>query len=256
MYFIDVQGTLISDDTKEPIDGAIEFIDYLNSSNTPYIVITNNTKNKSEEFLEFLHNKGFDIPKKNYLDPFSILKQSLKVKNIIAFGEESFIEVLESMGYIIDENSPQALLISIKRDYTNEDYAKMIEYASKGIEIIGMHETSIYAKNGKKYPGVGAIMQLISYAVNRPYEVVGKPSVKFYEKARELLDTNFTDITIISDDMVGDIKGAMRLGMRGVFVLSGKIKDKNEILPTLQEDEQPNEVYQNIGEYYWKMKKD
>ncbi|NLO17883.1 MAG: HAD-IIA family hydrolase [Arcobacter butzleri] len=256
MYFIDVQGTLISDDTKEPIDGAIEFIDYLNSSNTPYIVITNNTKNKSEEFLEFLHNKGFDIPKENYLDPFSILKQSLKVKNIIAFGEESFIEVLESMGYIIDENSPQALVVSIKRDYTNEDYANMIEYASKGIEIIGMHETSIYAKNGKKYPGVGAIMQLLSYAVNRPYEVVGKPSVKFYEKARELLDADFTDITIISDDMVGDIKGAMKLGMRGVFVLSGKIKDKNEILPTLQEDEQPNEVYQNIGEYYWKMKKD
>lgn len=254
MYFIDVQGTLISDDTRLPIQGAIEFIDYLNSSKIPYVVITNNTKHTSEEFLEYLHSIGFAIPKEAYLDPFSMLESSLKEKNIVAFGQKSFIEVLQTLGYTIDTQNPKALVISISKDYTSEDYAKMIEYASKGIEIIGMHETSIYAKDGKKYPGVGAILQLVSFATNRKYSVVGKPSVQFYEKARQMLGCNFADITIISDDMIGDILGAQKLGIKGVFVLSGKIKDSNEVLPTLSILEQPKEVYKNIGELLWKKK--
>lgn len=250
MYFIDVQGTLISDDTRLPIEGAIEFIDYLNTTKTPYVVITNNTKHTSEEFLKYLNSIGFNIPATNYLDPFSMLTKSLTAKNIVAFGQISFLEVLQSLGYTLDTKNPQALVISISKDYTNEDYANMIEYALKGIDIIGMHETSIYAKDGKKYPGVGAILQLVSFATNRNYTVVGKPSVDFYTKAKQMLGCEFEDITIISDDMIGDIIGAQKLGIKGVFVLSGKIKDANEVLPTLEATQQPKEVYNNIGEYY------
>ena len=254
MYFIDVQGTLISDDTREPIEGAIEFIDYLNNSNIPYVVITNNTKHSSDEFLGYLHSIGLNIPKENYLDPFAMLTLSLTAKNIVAFGQKSFMEVLQTLGYEIDTLNPKAMVISITKDYTNEDYAQMIEYASKGVEIIGMHETSIYAKDGKKYPGVGAILQMVSFATNRKYSVVGKPSVDFYTKAKDMLGCKFEDITIISDDMIGDILGAQKLGMKSFFVLSGKIKNADEVLPTLNEEQQPNEVYKNIGEYYWKMK--
>lgn len=254
MYFIDVQGTLISDDAREPIEGAVEFIDYLNSSNIPYVVITNNTKHSSDEFLGYLHSIGLNISKDNYLDPFAMLTLSLKAKNIVAFGQKSFIEVLQTLGYEIDTTNPKAMVISITKDYTNEDYAQMIEYASKGVEIIGMHETSIYAKDGKKYPGVGAILQMVSFATNRKYSVVGKPSVDFYTKAKDMLGCGFEDITIISDDMIGDILGAQKLGMKGIFVLSGKIKNADEVLPTLTSEQQPSEVYKNIGEYYWKMK--
>ena len=44
MYFIDVQGTLISDSDKTPLNGACELIAYLNKKALPYCVITNNTK--------------------------------------------------------------------------------------------------------------------------------------------------------------------------------------------------------------------
>ena len=49
-FFIDVQGTLIDDINKEPIDGACEFIDFLNNENIPYMVVTNNTKKASKDF--------------------------------------------------------------------------------------------------------------------------------------------------------------------------------------------------------------
>ena len=61
MYFIDVQGTLISDSDKSPLNGACELITHLNESHTPYCIITNNTKAKSDEFLSFLRRIGLII---------------------------------------------------------------------------------------------------------------------------------------------------------------------------------------------------
>lgn len=252
-FFIDVQGTLIDDIDKKPINGACEFISYLNSENIPYVVITNNSKHRSEDFIEELRQKGFDI--KNYIDPFSILKEVLKSKRVAAFGTDKFLAVLGEMGYELDFENFDSLIVSIKQDYTNEDYAKMIECAFKTDNLIAMHGTSTYSKDGKRYPGVGAIMSMIKFAVNKDYEVVGKPSFEFYEKARALINLDFKEITVISDDMIGDLLGAQTLGMKTNLVLSGKTKSKEEITTTLDKNELPNEIFNNMSEILASLKK-
>jgi NagD protein len=249
MFFIDVQGTLIDDINKKPIAGSIEFIDYLNENNIPYVVITNNTKKLSKEFLQFLKDLGFNIKEKNYIDPFVILKDVAKKRKVAAFGQDSFPKVLTQMEYELEYDNPETLIVSIKKEYTNEDYSKMIECALKTDDLIGMHETSIYSKDGSRYPGVGAIMSMIKFAVNKDYKVVGKPSFNFYNEARKLLNCdNFDKITIISDDMMGDLLGAKKLGMKAVLVLSGKIKDANEVLPTLKQEEKPDNICKDMSE--------
>ena len=52
---------------------------------------------------------------------------------------------------------------------------------------------------------------------------------------------------MISDDPLSDLAGAKRLGMKTVFVTSGKYKDK-EILKSLSEDAQPDWVHQSVRE--------
>ena len=209
MYFIDVQGTLIDDENRLPIFGAIEFINLLNEKNIPYIVITNNTKMQSEVFLSSLNEMGLNINEKNYIDPFMLLKNVATKKKVAAFGQDSFLDVLPKLGYELDFENPQTLLVSIKKEYTNEDYSSMIEAALKTDDLIGMHETSIYSKDGCRYPGVGSIMQMIKFATNKEYQVVGKPSIDFYTMAKEKLQKSyaiksikFSEITIISDDFI------------------------------------------------------
>lgn len=252
-FFIDVQGTLIDDINKEPIDGAIKFIDFLNNENIPYVVITNNTKEKSDTFLESLRKKGLNI--KDYIDPFFILKQTVKNKKVAAFGTDKFLEVLKYLDYELDFNDFESLIVSISQDYTNEDYAKMIDCAFKTDNLIAMHETSTYSKEGKRYPGVGAIMNMIKFAVNKDYKVVGKPSLEFYDKARELTSLDFKDITVISDDMIGDLLGALNLNMDACLVLSGKVRSKEEILNTLTKEEIPKNICTNMNEVLELLKK-
>ena len=245
-FFIDVQGTLICDAKKEPIAGSIEFIDTLNEKNRPYMVITNNTKAKSEDFLNSLLKKGFNI--KNYVDPFSLLPTIAQDKKVAAFGADEFLDVLQQLGYELDYETPSSVIVSIKKEYTNEDYAKMIECAYKTDNLIGMHETSTYSKEGKRYPGVGAIMNMLKFAVNKEYKVVGKPSFNYYNQARASLNLSFEEILIISDDMMGDLVGAKTLGMKTALVLSGKVKNANEVLPTLKEHEKPDFICQDMSE--------
>lgn len=252
MYFIDVQGTLIDDNTKLPIRGAVEFIDHLNVHRIPYMVITNSTKNPSDEFLGYLNSIGLNIPREHYLDPLMMLESHIdKTRKIAAYGSKPFLEVIADMGYRLDFVSPDIVLVAIKEDFTPDEYSQMIEFLLGGALLVGMHETTLYVKNGKRYPGVGAILKMLEFATSTPYSVVGKPSVPFFCEALERLNQQksgfeFKDVTIISDDLKGDLVGAQRLGMRGIFVLSGKIRNADEIIPSLKTEEHPDAIYPDM----------
>lgn len=252
MYFIDVQGTLIDDNTKLPLPGAVGFIDHLNAHHIPYMVITNSTKNPSEEFLGYLNSIGLNIPREHYLDPLMMLESHIdKTQKIAAYGSEPFLCVIADMGYILDFISPDIVLVAIKENFTSDEYSQMIEFLLSGAKLIGMHETTLYVKGGKRYPGVGAILKMLEFSTSTRYSVVGKPSGPFFDEAlarlrRQKSGYEFKDVTIISDDLKGDIVGAQRLGMRGIFVLSGKIRNADEIIPLLRADEHPDAIYPDM----------
>ena len=253
MYFIDVQGTLISDSDKSPIHGSIAFIDMLNETRTPYMVITNNTKKSSQDFYTYLNSIGFNFGFDKYLDPLMLLESHVKKEAVAAYGAAEFLENLVKMGYVLDYNNPKTVLVAIKEDFSSDEYAQMIDFILSGASLVGMHETSIYAKNNKRYPGVGAVLKLLEFATSCSYTVVGKPSVAFYNESLKRIqqqsqETAFSDITMISDDVKGDLGGAKELGVKTIFVTSGKYKSENEIVPFLKEELKPDFVYADMQE--------
>ncbi|WP_291951144.1 HAD-IIA family hydrolase [Campylobacter sp.] len=248
MLFLDVQGTLISDVDKSPIDGSLQLIKALNKEKIPYVVVTNNTKNL--DFLNKLRNLGFEIKDNAYIDPLCVLKDYLKPCKIAAFGSKEFLDSLEILGYEIDFKNPQAFLVASYDKFKFEDFAYMNEYIKHGIKAIAMHEGSIYKKNHRLYPGVGSIMAMLKNSYDFQYTIIGKPSKAFYTSALDLLKTQiseveFNDVMIISDDYKGDLLGAYELGMQTSLVLSGKISDTKGLDLT-----KLNFVYDNIKEYY------
>ncbi len=253
MYFIDVQGTLISDSDKMPIAGAVAFMEYLQIKKIPFMVITNNTKKASKDFYEYLCSIGFSFGFDHYLDPLMLLDGRVEKEAVAAYGAQQFLDTLSSMGYTLNYTDPKTVLVAIKEDFSADEYAQMIEFLLSGAKLVGMHETSIYAKNSKRYPGVGAILKMLEFATSTHYDVVGKPSVAFYNEAllrlqMQVSDAKFEDITIISDDVKGDLGGAKELGMQTYFVTSGKYKSAREIIPSLKPELKPDKIYANMQE--------
>ena len=253
MYFIDVQGTLIGDEDRRPIKGSVEFIQKLRDEGTPFLLITNNTKRSSQEFFAYLRSLGYPIEKRHYIDPLMVLDEVLPKGRVAAYGTEEFLENIVSLGYELDFENPESVLLAIKKDFNSEEYADMIEFLLRGAALVGMHETSLYAKEGRRYPGVGAILKMLSFATQKPYEIVGKPSRLFYSKALEKLkeqdpQASFEATTIVSDDVMGDLVGAKELGMKTVFVTSGKFKSAEEIIPNLDAAKRPDTILNDISE--------
>ena len=253
MYFIDVQGTLISDIDKSPIRGSIAFIDMLNKTETPYMVITNNTKKSSQDFYGFLNSIGFNFAFDKYLDPLMLLESCVEKEAVAAYGAPEFLDTLVKMGYILDYENPKTVLVAIKEDFNADEYAQMIDFILAGASLVGMHETSIYAKNNKRYPGVGAVLKLLEFATSCSYTVVGKPSIAFYSESlvglkQQNSQAEFSNITMISDDVKGDLGGAKEMGMKTIFVTSGKYKTQEEIVPLLADNLKPDFVYADMQE--------
>ncbi len=243
-FFIDVQGTLIDDAQQLPIPGAIAFIDALNKKGIPYVLITNNTKRL--DFLEYLRSLGFDVKKRNYIDPLQILKSTLPYTKVAAYGVESFLQALQQLGFKLDFEDPEAVVLSVKDSYTFEEFADIDEFLLQGKPLFGMHQTSLYAKNSRRYPGVGALAAMFAFATGVEPKFIGKPSPYFFRKALEGIGGRFEEVTIISDDLPGDLIGAAKLGMRTVFVLSGKFKSAEEIVAKV--DYKPDLICLDIAE--------
>ncbi len=234
---IDVQGTLIDDATRRPIPGSVEALERLRADGTPFVLVTNNTKHESAAFADYLGSLGFRFAKGQYLDPLMVLEKTVPPSRVAAYGSQAFVEVLEKRGYTLDFEAPEAVLVAIKPDFTNDEYARMIELVLGGAKLVGMHETSTYVKQGRRYPGVGAILKMVSFATGHGYEVVGKPSLPFYAEALRLLEAQgvsegFEAVEIVSDDLIGDLAGAKALGMRTALVLSGKVSSLSEVPET------------------------
>jgi len=244
-FFIDVQGTLIDDEKFLPLPGSIEFLNFLNENCVPFVLITNNTKRDSEEFQKYLKNLGFNF--KNYLDPLMVLDEMLLNQKTAAYGTEKFLEVLKTKGCVFDYNDPDMVLLGITL-YTNDELSQIIEFLLNGAALVGMHKTSLYSYNAKRYPGLGAVLEMLKYATGRDYVTVGKPSESFFNQAKSLLGLNYDKITIISDDLKGDLIPSKKLGMKTALVLSGKIKSEKEIT------EKPDLIFKNLKEAlsYWR----
>lgn len=254
-FFIDVQGTLLSDKDKSLIDGSKEILEFLNNQNLPYIVITNNTKKPSEFFLNELREKNLPIKNGAYLDPFCVLKQIISPCEVACFGADEFKNTMEKLNYKLEYKNPKAVLIASGENFEFKEFAQIIDLVQNGAKLIAMHATSIYKKNSYKYPGVGAICAMIKEATGANFEIVGKPSDRFYKEALNLIkkqnnNLNFSDISIISDDFRGDLLGAKKLNMKINLVLSGKIEN----IKILGDDSKICDgIFENIGDFLRKI---
>ena len=74
-----------------------------------------------------------------------------------------------------------------------------------------------------------------------------KPNPEIYREAISKFGVEAENCFMISDDPLSDLAGAKKLGMKTVFVTSGKYKDR-EVLKSLNGKSQPDWVHKSVRE--------
>lgn len=250
-FLVDLDGVLVSGDDFIPLEGAVEFIDILKKKKIPFKIATSNSRYSPEELSRILKNVGFNIESSDILSPLSIAPIYLKeegIHSIFVIGSENLKNYLSQQGFIIKEDeNVDCVIVGLDKTLSFEK----LKIATTAIK---RNKAKLFALNGnriskdvdgKVFPGVGAVANMLAYATSC-CEIVkhfGKMSDIYNKIAFEKLGFKPEEIAMISDDLFVDLAGYKSLGLKSIFLTTGKYTKED-----INDNNRPDKVYNSLKE--------
>lgn len=246
-FLIDCDGVLSRSTEFSPIHGSVEWMNEIHKRKVPYLIASNTTTISPEMFVNKLVKTGFPVNLNTIQTPLTILQEYLSRKNpgsIFVLGTDLLKEFIISKKItVLDTSNVSTVLMGFSKEMDRAKLSIAIEAILKhNSEFIALHKNRIHVdKSGMIEPGLGAWVKAVEYATGKKALTIGKPAPYFYKKALQKLKMEPRHTAMISDDPVGDLCGAKKLGIRTVFVTSGKYKDL-QILDRIEFAVRPDKI--------------
>ena len=223
-FLIDMDGVIYKG--KEPIRGAIEFINKLKAENIPFLFLTNNSQRTSRDVCHKLKSMGFSVEVEDiFTCGLATAKYLSSIKpngTAYVIGEGGLLTELHNHGYSIVEENPDYVVIGEGRTIMLEAVDKAVNMVMNGSKLIATNLDPNCPVDGGKYrAGCGAFVAMIEFATGRKSFSVGKPSPIMMRMARKALGLTTDETIMIGDTMETDILGAGAMGFTTVLTLSG-----------------------------------
>lgn len=115
----------------------------------------------------------------------------------------------------------------ISRDYVDQSLELMLNCPEK-VSIVSLGAGRYYKDAGRLRMDTGAYVSAFEYALGVKAVQFGKPTEEFFREALDTVGGSPEETIMIGDDIVSDVGGAQKLGMRGFLVRTGKYKKSDE----------------------------
>lgn len=223
-YLIDLDGTMYKG--TEEVDGAAQFIDYLNQQGIPHLYVTNNSTKTPEEVTAKLREMHIDAK------PEEIVTSALATANFIA-NEKANASV-----YMIGGSGLKAALLdrrlTLRRD-KHVDYVvigldEQVTYDKLAIATLAVREGATFIstnpdvsipKESGLLPGNGAITSVVSVSTGQQPQFIGKPEPVIMDIALDILKLDKADVAMVGDLYDTDIMSGINVGVDTIHVQTG-----------------------------------
>ncbi len=250
ILLLDLDGVLVKDKALNPFEDTINFLENLRKLKVPFRLVSNNSTRPPEKLLRELREKGVELKDEEFISPLSLLGDYLKrhgIKRVFFVGMPVVEEYLKALGFeVVQDHRVDAVVIGQDK---NLDFGKLKTATSavflSGARIIPINLSRIVKDDdGLYFLGAGSVALAIAYACNYREDLpnLGKPSEEFIKYALEGLKGD--EIYLVSDDLYTDLMGAKDLGIKTVFMTTGKYK-REELLKA---QFRPDLVFDNLTE--------
>ncbi len=227
---IDLDGVLVKDKELNPFPSTVEFIDFLREKKIPFRVVSNNSTRSPNKLVDDLKSKGINLEYEEVITPVKVLPDylnSINANSIFVIGTDMLIEFLKDIGFSIrNDHHVDAVVIGQDRKV---DFHK-IKTATSAVflnnaKIVPVNLSRIVRdSDGLYFPGAGSFTEMLKNATNYKGDMpnLGKPSPKFIETSLKGLPKE--KVFLISDDIYTDLMGASKMGIKTIFMTTGKYK--------------------------------
>lgn len=223
---LDLSGVLYNG--NDPIPGAVEAVDKLREK-LPVRFITNTTRSPREKTLKKLSGMGFNIRAEEVFTAPMAAKQYILDNGLAPFLllhpdlATEFADVKQDM-----ENC--VLVGDAAHEFSYENMNHAFRLLLNGASLLAMG-VNRYFKEGENFSlDAGPFVNALEYASGVKATVLGKPSRDFYMNAVNSMECKPEEVIMVGDDVESDVIGALRSGIGGILVKTGKYRETAEEL--------------------------
>ena len=229
-WLTDMDGVLVHE--NQAIPGAAELLAHWRDTETPYLVLTNNSIYTARDLSARLAASGIEVPEDRIwtsaLATAAFLAKQKPGGSAFVVGEAGLHTALHEAGYIMTESNPDFVVVGETRSYSFEAITKAIRLIIGGARFISTNPDATGPSTEGVLPATGAINALITKATGKVPYVVGKPNPMMFRSALDKIGAHSHNTGMIGDRMDTDIVAGMEAGLHTVLVMTG-IADRAEI---------------------------
>lgn len=221
---IDMDGVLWHGETALP--GLGPFFQFLREQTIRFVLATNNASQTPDQYVAKLARLGVTVSLTEILtsaQAAAIHLETIAPKGaaVYTIGELGVAQALTERGFVLSENGASYVVVGMDRGLTWEKLARATLNIRAGAVFIGTNpDRTLPTERGLTH-GNGAVLAALQAATEIAPIIVGKPEPIMYQQALARLGGQPTDTVALGDRLETDILGAVRAGIKSIFVLSG-----------------------------------
>jgi len=223
----DISGVLYQDD--KAITGAVKVINRLHQADIPMRFVTNSSRSTKEMIYASLRKMGFMIEQSQIFTAVSAIQHTIQVRNLRPYClvHQNILSEFSQF----DQNDPNAVVITDAAEDFNYDHLnRAFDLVINGAPLLGIGKNRYFRTGDKLSLDAGPFICAIEYAANVKAEILGKPDPAFFMAAVESVNCQADEVLMIGDDVEADVIGAVKAGLHGCLVQTGKYQKGDEDL--------------------------
>ncbi|MGH2988572.1 MAG: TIGR01458 family HAD-type hydrolase [Solirubrobacterales bacterium] len=222
---LDLDGVLyVGDDV---VEGAQEAVAALRETGLGLRFVTNTTERSRAQTLEKLERLGFELAAEELVTPAALARRHCidaghrTVALIMNEAVKRDFEGLEEVG----ERPDAVIMGDLGEAFGFEILNRAFRMVMDGAELVALQKNRFWLTPDGLSLDAGPFVAAIEYASGTEAVVVGKPSRSFFELVLEDLGADPASAAMVGDDVETDVRGAMRAGLTGILVRTGKYRE-------------------------------
>jgi NagD protein len=222
-WLMDMDGVLVHE--EHAIPGADRFLARLGETDTPFLVLTNNSIYTRRDLAARLAASGLDVPEEaiwtSALATARFLEEQRPGGSAYVIGEAGLTTALHTAGYTLTDREPDYVILGETRTYSFERITRAIRLVANGARFIATNPDATGPTPDGPLPATGSVAALITRATGVEPYYVGKPNPLMMRSALNAIDAHSETTAMIGDRMDTDVISGLEAGLQTILVLTG-----------------------------------
>ena len=225
----DIKGVLIDLDgvvhaRGDPIRGSIEAISRLRQRNLDIRFVTNTTRTPLRQVVSELEYSGVAAERSHVFTPALVARSYIENYDLDPYFLTSSALKEDFAG--LKAGRRRAVVIGdAHHEFSYANLNEAFRLIEQGAEFLALARNRAFRDaDGQLSLDVGGFVACLEYASGRTAHVLGKPSPEFFRSAVAHMGLAPANTVMIGDDAEFDVSAAIKAGLRGILVRTGKYK--------------------------------